>query len=140
MGFIKKLSDETKLLKTTLTFNKHIRCFGILLVISLCFWLVDMHLLLNQRFDLYAFGFMLHHYPEMLGLLMFGIGAAQTRFIRQKWIWLSLLIPETIVHLEGWVLNKRILLFPVPLAVGSFLLIGYYLQKFRTRQLHGLKL
>lgn len=81
-----------KLLKTTLTFNKYLRYFGILLVVSLCFWFVDMHLLFNQRFDLYPFGFMFHHYPEMLGLLMFGIGAAQTDFIHQKCIWLSTLI------------------------------------------------
>jgi len=139
LGFRNKLSDETKLLKATLTFNKYIRYFGILLVVSLCFWLVDMHLLLNQRFDFYLFGFMFHHYPEMLGLLMFGIGAAQIDFIHQKWIWLSLIIPETIVHIEGWILNKQILIFPVPLAVGIFLVIGYYLQKFRTRQLHVLK-
>jgi len=139
LGFMKKVSGEMKLLKATLTFNKYISYFAILLVVSLCFWLVDMHLLLNQRFDLYPFGFMLHHYPEMLGLFMFGMGAAQIGFIRQKWIWLALLIPELLVHLEGWILNKQILIFPIPLAVGSFLLIGYYLQKFRTRQLHVLK-
>jgi len=139
LEFKKKLSDEMKLLKATLTLNKYIRYFGILLVVSLCFWSVDMHLLLNERFDFYIFGFMFHHYPEMLGLFIFGMGAAQTDFIRQKWIWLALLIPELLVHLEGWTLNKQILIFPVPLAVGSFLIIGYYLQKFRTRQLVQIK-
>jgi len=137
LGFRNKLSDEMKLLKATLTFNKHIRYFAILLMVSLCFWLIDMHLLLNEQFDFYFFGFMFHHYPEMLGLFMFGMGAAQIGFIRQKWIWLALLIPELLVHLEGWALNKQILLFPVPLAVGSFFMIGYYLQKFRTRQFRG---